>query len=79
LRDVGGYFSLDGGVLDRETGEGERRGGPMQWAFGASGKWATTNVVARFFPSLPLRPQLMTFNPTTTGIDREDAIDEDEC
>ena len=45
----------------------------MQWASGASGKWATTNVVARFLPSLPLRPQLMTFNPTTSGIDGEDA------
>jgi len=31
---------------------------------GASRKWAMTNVIARFLPSLPLRLTLTTLNPT---------------
>jgi len=48
--------------LEREDHEGG--GQEVRCPCGASRKWATTNVVAHFLPSLPLRLTLTTLNPT---------------
>jgi hypothetical protein len=51
----------------------EREGGTKEMGgpYGASRKWATTNVVARFLLSSSLT-QVLTLKPATTGIDEED-------